>query len=172
MFNQLKKSGSKSLVNGVIVTMTVVLIGMAVTGFYQQASAGNNQVIAQSCCGGGNNNKTDSGCSMKHNNNNSNIYGQAISSNSVITIKELQSDKNKYLGKTVKIEGTITEVCQQMGCWFYVNDGTGTIYVDLGMKGNFTIPKNSAKSHVIVEGTVKYDNEALLITGSGVKIGE
>jgi len=165
MFNQVKKS--ISFVNIIIVTMAVVLASVAVTGFYEKASADNNQVVAN-CCGGGNNHNSSGGCSTTNNN----CYGQTISSNSAVTIKELQSHKNKYLGKTVKIEGTITEVCQQMGCWFYVNDGTGTIYVDLGMKGNFTIPKNSAKSHVIVEGTVKYDNEAFSITGSGVKIGE
>ncbi len=167
MFNQVKKS--MSFVNVIMVIMVVVLAAMAVTGFYEKASAGNNQIGAN-CCGGGNNQNSSGGRSTAHNNGSS--YGKAISSNPAVTIKELQSNKNKYLGKTVKIEGTITEVCQQMGCWFYVNDGTGTIYVDLGMKGNFTIPKNSAKSHVIVEGTLKGDNGTLSIMGAGVKIGE
>jgi RecJ-like exonuclease len=164
MFNQLKKSGL--LINGVIILIAVVLISMAVTGIYQRASAGNGQVVAQSCCGGGNE-KTDIGSSM-----NNNSYGQTISNNPVLTIKELEKNKNKYLGKTVKIEGTITEVCQSMGCWFYVDDGTGTIYVDLGMKGNFTIPKDSAKSHVIVEGIFKESDGHISIKGQGVKIGK
>ena len=164
MFNQYKKSDL--LINGVIVVMVLALISMAVAGIYQRASAGNNQSVAQSCCGGGN--KNDSGYSTEQNN----IYGKAISSNSVLTIKELEKNKNKYLGKTVKVEGTITEVCQDMGCWFYVNDGTGTIYVDLGMKGNFTIPKDSAKSHVIVEGIFNEADGQFSIKGQGVNISK
>ncbi|MEQ8186857.1 MAG: DUF4920 domain-containing protein [Candidatus Eremiobacterota bacterium] len=184
MFNQVKKS--MSFVNVIMVIMVVVLAAMAVTGFYEKASAGNNQIVAN-CCGGGNNHNSSDGRSIAHNNGNS--YGQAISSNPAVTIKELQSNKNKYLGKTVKIEGTITEVCQHMGCWFNVNDGTGTIYVDLGMRGYFipddgtgpiyvdlsmgkymTIPRDSAKSHVIVEGIVKEEYEQLSINGQRVQI--
>jgi len=163
MFNQVKKS--ISFVNIIIVTMAVVLASVAVTGFYEKASADNNQVV-DNCCGGGNNHNSSGGCSTTNNN----CYGQTISSNSAVTIKELQSHKNKYLGKTVKIEGTITEVCQQMGCWFNVNDGTGTIYVDLGMKGTFTIPKNSVKSNVIVEGIFKESEGQLLIKCQGIII--
>lgn len=107
------------------------------------------------------------GCGEK-----SKVYGQSISDNSVITIKELQDKKADYSGKLVKIKGKITDVCQDMGCWFNVNDGTGIMYVDLEMGRNFTIPKNTANQPVTVEGKLKYDKGSLSIMGSGVKIGE
>jgi RecJ-like exonuclease len=100
------------------------------------------------------------------------VYGQSISNSPVITIKELQDKKKDYSGKAVKIEGKITDVCQDMGCWFNVNDGTGIMYVDLEMGRNFVIPKNSANQTVVVEGKLKYDNGSLSIIGSGVKIGK
>ena len=100
------------------------------------------------------------------------VYGQSISNSSVITIKELQDKKKDYSGKMVKIDGKITDVCQDMGCWFNVNDKTGIMYVDLEMGRNFVIPKKSADQPVTVEGKLKYDNGALSIIGSGIKIGE
>ena len=99
------------------------------------------------------------------------VYGKDMSGNKVLTIKEIESNKADYEGKEVKIEGKITEVCQSMGCWFKVNDGTGIMYVDLEMGRNFTIPKNSANESVVVEGKFKNDNGSLKIVGSGVKIG-
>lgn len=101
----------------------------------------------------------------------SRAYGSEISGGKVLTIKEIEDKKADYEGKEVKIEGKITEVCQTMGCWFNVNDGTGIMYVDLEMGRNFTIPKNSANEHVVVEGKLKNDNGSLKIIGSGVKIG-
>ncbi|HPZ09511.1 MAG TPA: DUF4920 domain-containing protein [Candidatus Eremiobacteraeota bacterium] len=107
------------------------------------------------------------GCGKKNK-----VYGQAISNNPVITIKELQDKKKDYSDQLVKIQGKITDVCQDMGCWFNVNDGTGIMYIDLEMGRNFTIPKNTANQPVLVEGKLEYDNGSLSIIGSGVKIGE
>ncbi len=167
MFKLFKK------LNCVMLIMMMVLISLAVTGIYEKAVAGNTQVIEKAYyedySAGGD--------------------GERISEKPVITINELQKNKDKYVGKTVKIEGTIKDVCQQMGCWFYVDDGTGTVYVNLGMRGYFipddgtgsiyvdlsmgkymTIPRDSAKSHVILEGIVKEEYEQLSINGQRVQI--
>jgi len=101
----------------------------------------------------------------------SNIYGKAISDRPVLKIKEIEDNKADYEGKNVKIEGKITEVCQTMGCWFKVNDGTGIMYVDLEMGRNFVIPKNSVGEHVTAEGKFRNDNGFLKIVGNGVKTG-
>jgi uncharacterized protein YdeI (BOF family) len=36
-----------------------------------------------------------------------------------------------YLGKTVVIEGTVTEQCQAMGCYFTFHSGKDSLHVDL-----------------------------------------
>jgi hypothetical protein len=151
----------RKLIDGIIIIMVVVLISMIGIAGYEKVFA-KNAVVSSNCCGGGN----------MSNNNNSNLYGKAISDNPAVTVKELQTNGKKYVGKTVKIEGTISEVCQAMGCWFNVNDGTGTMYVDLEMGKNFTIPKDSAKSHVIVEGIFNNIDGKFSVTGQGVKIGK
>ena len=162
--------------------MMMVLITLAVAGVYEKAIAGNIQAIEKAYY----EDYSTRGDSI---NQNIKLYGQPISDKPVLTIEELQKDSNKYLGKTVKIEGIIKDVCQKMGCWFYVDDGTGTIYVNLGMRGYFipddgtgpiyvdlsmekyaTIPRDSAKSHVIVEGIVKEEYGRISIQGQGVEI--
>ena len=102
----------------------------------------------------------------------SQAYGKEVSENKVLTIKEIETNNADYDGESVKIKGKITEVCQDMGCWFKVKDGTGIMYVDLEMGRNFTIPKNSGKQPVVVEGKFVNDNGFLKIKGSGLKIGE
>ena len=36
-----------------------------------------------------------------------------------------------FLGKTVEVEGTITEQCKAMGCFFFLRSEKGTLRVDL-----------------------------------------
>lgn len=56
-------------------------------------------------------------------------------------------------GQTVLIKGTIAEVCQEMGCWMTMSDGTTTTRVKTGHE--FFLPKDAAGQNVIVIGTFK-----------------
>ena len=52
------------------------------------------------------------------------------------------------------------------GCWFFLNDGTGTIYIDL-LPNNFAIPP-MVGSRVTVEGVVRAESGDVLILGTSV----
>lgn len=57
----------------------------------------------------------------------------------VVKISDILNHPNDFTETRVTIEGKIVSECGA-GCWFTINDGTGTIYVDLA-PSNLTIPQ-------------------------------
>lgn len=46
------------------------------------------------------------------------VYGAGVSELTTVAISELVSDPTAYEGKTVRVEGMVTDVCAKRGCWF------------------------------------------------------
>jgi len=44
-------------------------------------------------------------------------YGKDLTGTEVVKISELIANPDKYVGKTVRAEGLITDVCPKRGCW-------------------------------------------------------
>ncbi|HQI92325.1 MAG TPA: DUF4920 domain-containing protein [Methanotrichaceae archaeon] len=78
-----------------------------------------------------------------------------------VTIKEIADGNSTFLGKAVVIEGDIIKECQGRGCWFILDDGTGSVFVDL-KPNNFTIPLNLIGSKARVYGNVTVEEERRL----------
>jgi hypothetical protein len=82
------------------------------------------------------------------------IYGNDLSSElQTVQLSDLLAKPQDYEGKTVKLSGTVTDVCQMMGCWLMLSDGTNEIRVTTLHK--FFMPKDCAKSKAVVDGTFK-----------------
>ncbi len=80
-----------------------------------------------------------------------------------VTIKEIQEGNSTFMGKAVTIEGEIVKECKGRGCWFVLDDGTGSLLVDL--KPNcFTIPLNLDGSTAKVYGNVTAVGAKKLLT--------
>jgi hypothetical protein len=45
------------------------------------------------------------------------VYGERPAKGKAITLADLLADPESYVGKTVKVEGRIDDVCPKMGCW-------------------------------------------------------
>ena len=88
------------------------------------------------------------GCNS-NSSNNSEKYGVDITEKGVVNTKDILSTPDEYLGQTVRLEGTIVRECPS-GCWFFLEDETGTIYVDINPSGLSIPPKVWKK--VAVEG--------------------
>lgn len=73
-----------------------------------------------------------------------------------------------YNGKTVTIEGKISAQCRSSGCWFFLNDGSGQILVDLSPKG-FTLPPRMGKT-ARVTGTAIHEQGHFRIVALGVDV--
>ncbi len=85
-----------------------------------------------------------------------------------IKIIDILQNATIYEGKMVLIEGRIETECPS-GCWFIVNDSTGSIYVDI-LPSNFVIPqKRGEDAKVFGNFTIK-DGDPMII-GKIVKIG-
>lgn len=44
-------------------------------------------------------------------------YGEPLTGSDVVLISKLLDDPEAYVGKTVRVKGLITEVCEKRGCW-------------------------------------------------------
>lgn len=95
-------------------------------------------------------------------------YGETITGNlPEVSIKEILETPEKFENKSVTLEGNIKEVCPA-GCWFFVEDEHGELYVNIGPSG-FAIP-NKTGHKVKIEGEVITHNGSLMLLGKGVEI--
>lgn len=59
----------------------------------------------------------------------------------------------RFSGQTVRLEGTVSAVCQSAGCWMQLNDTEQRVHIK--MHGHsFFIPRNASGRHAVVQGTV------------------
>jgi len=72
------------------------------------------------------------------------------------------------MGKTVTLEGRIVSQCSSNGCWFYLQDETGQVYIDLSRNG-FELPSLPNKT-AVATGTVARSQQAFLLIATGVEI--
>jgi len=114
-------------------------------------------VVSLAGCGGN---------SSGNSNNNDEKYGVNITEKGITSVKEIYTNPSEYLDKTVRLEGKIVQECPS-GCWFYLEDETGKIYVDIKPSGLSIPPKVGKK--VVVEGVPSNRNGGIIIIGKGVE---
>jgi len=94
-------------------------------------------------------------------------YGKEISLKEITPISDIYRRSEELNGKTVRIDGKIREECPT-GCWFFVKDDTGEIYVDIGSRG-LAIAQHRGRS-ISVEGEVLQEGGNVQIVGKGVVV--
>lgn len=78
--------------------------------------------------------------------------GKPFKQTRVLSLTELVAKPDTYVGKTVQVQGKITEVCQAMGCWVMITDGkTATMRIQME-EGKVSFPKDAAGKPVVAEG--------------------
>ncbi len=95
-------------------------------------------------------------------------YGSGVDkTRPLVKVKDVFLD-NSLNGKIVNLEGVISTQCQSSGCWFFLSDGTGRIFINLAPKG-FTLPPKTGKK-AKVTGEVVGDQHNVQIIAHGVEI--
>lgn len=94
-------------------------------------------------------------------------FGVDITEKKVVEVKDIFTNPNKYLNQTFKLEGEIVRECPS-GCWFFLEDKTGTIFVDINPSG-LIIPQRVG-GKVVVEGELKKIDGRVVFVGKGVEI--
>ena len=96
-------------------------------------------------------------------------YGDGIDASAqTVKVKDIFLKKD-LLGQKVTLEGKIVSQCQSNGCWFFLQDDTGQLYIDMATN-QFSLPSMPNKQ-VAASGTVAraQNNFALIATGVEVK---
>lgn len=82
-------------------------------------------------------------------------YGADLALPTSTSIEALRADPEGYAGKTVRIAGTITEVCPKAGCWMKIADRDGAEVTLKVRDGVMVFPMSAQGKRAIAEGTVR-----------------
>lgn len=87
--------------------------------------------------------------------------GAAIESGApTVSLADVAKNPSKYAGKKIATTGTVTAVCQHMGCWMEIKDDSGEAHVKMAGH-SFFVPKTASGRKARVMGTlVKDESEA------------
>lgn len=81
--------------------------------------------------------------------------GRDISLKDKTTISSILSNPEKFVGKTVLVEGEILDVCQMAGCWMELKSDVKDQKIKIKVKdGDIVFPVEAKGKNAIVEGTV------------------
>lgn len=84
------------------------------------------------------------------------IYGQAPTVQETVPISAIYDNPSNYVGKTVKVEGLIVEVCSRRGCWMSL--ASDRPFETLRIKvadGEIVFPVTARGSRAAVQGKVQ-----------------
>lgn len=76
------------------------------------------------------------------------------------TIADAQKDPAKFVGKTVRLQGPITAICQTKGCWMHLGTESNPVMVKFKDYA-FFMPKDASGRTAIVEGEMKLKQETV-----------
>jgi Domain of unknown function (DUF4920) len=80
-------------------------------------------------------------------------FGDAISETTTTPLPAIVKDSSQFANKTVRTEGTVSAVCQSMGCWMQIADTSGKAHIKMAGH-SFFVPKESSGHRAIVQGKV------------------
>lgn len=80
--------------------------------------------------------------------------GKPLSLKKQTPIAGLSAKPAAFVGQTVQVKGTVTEVCEKMGCWMRLADPATKASVRIKVKdGEIVFPKDSVGKTAVAEGT-------------------
>ena len=60
-----------------------------------------------------------------------------------VSLTDVAKNPNAYMGKKFATTGTVTSVCQHMGCWMEIKDDSGEAHIKMAGH-SFFVPKNAS----------------------------
>jgi hypothetical protein len=84
------------------------------------------------------------------------VYGHGVNITEPTPVSAILENPDDYLGKTVRVEGMIVEVCAKRGCWMYVaGDRQGEKIQVKVTDGEIVFPMSASGRMAVVEGVVE-----------------
>ncbi len=81
-------------------------------------------------------------------------YGDGVKVEDATSIAEILADPDAFVGKTVRVEGGVLDVCPKKGCWIEVGDEEQHIRIKVD-DGVIVFPTDAAGKIAAAEGEVE-----------------
>ena len=85
------------------------------------------------------------------------VLGEAITvTDAPVPLATVRANPENYFEKTLLVESTAQDICQQAGCWMTIVDGDGEpIWVRwaTGCGGQYSFPKDASGRRMLVQGS-------------------
>jgi hypothetical protein len=83
-------------------------------------------------------------------------FGKGVGGSETVRIGDLLGDPGKYVGKTVRVSGKITDVCTHAGCWIDIQDEREGKVVRFKVRdGVIVFPVDVKNKEVVAEGVLE-----------------
>lgn len=80
-------------------------------------------------------------------------FGAEITEKSSTPLNTLVKEPARFTAKTVRTEGVVSAVCQEMGCWMELADEAGQAHIKMAGH-SFFIPRSASGHRAVVQGKV------------------
>lgn len=81
-------------------------------------------------------------------------FGAPVTLKKAVDVKKLEKDPAKFLGKTLRLEGVVKNVCQGRGCWVEVGGNRGGAFIARSLDESVLLPKDCKGWKVVVQGVL------------------
>jgi hypothetical protein len=82
-------------------------------------------------------------------------FGKGVTVTEVTSIDQLLANPNAYKGKTVRVEGMVTDVCPKRGCWFELAGSKPGVKLKFKVTdGEMVFPVESKGMFAVAQGEV------------------
>jgi hypothetical protein len=78
--------------------------------------------------------------------------GKPLTVKQPMTIAQLMTSPDNWVGKTVQVKGKVSEVCQMAGCWMQLVDQEGKAVRIKVKDGEIVFPKDAVGKMALAEG--------------------
>lgn len=83
-------------------------------------------------------------------------YGKVPGDGPTVKVSELIAKADDYVGKTVKVEGIVTDVCEMRGCWMVIASDQEFQSIRFKVEdGVIVIPMEAKGKKAVAEGTFR-----------------
>ena len=84
------------------------------------------------------------------------VYGAGVTVAETVAIADIQADPDKWVGKRVRVEGMVTDVCAKRGCWFNMAGERPGEQMRFKVKdGVMVFPMSARGQYAVAEGLVR-----------------
>lgn len=79
-------------------------------------------------------------------------FGEPVTIRKAVDLKKLEKQPEKYVGRTLRLEGVVKNVCQGRGCWVEVAGRRGGAFIAKSLDESLLLPKDCKGWNVVVQG--------------------